>query len=343
MRIGILTGGGDCPGLNAAIRGFVKRSIDGYRHEVFGIRNGWKGLVEGDVFQLTARDVGGIVSKGGTILGTSRVNPYKDEEQLVKVNENLERFKLDAIVAIGGDDTLSVATRLAEDGINCVGIPKTIDNDLSATDLTFGFDTAVSIAVDAIDRLTTTAESHHRTMVLEVMGRYTGWIALHSGIAGGADCIMIPEFPMSMKEVVDIINSHKQAGKEFHIVVVSEGASINGGDDVVKKDSSLDEFGHVRLGGIGEYVGNEIGKQTGEEVRSIVLGHIQRGGSPTAYDRLLATRFGLAAADYINDGNFGKMTALKGNEILPVPLSEATSELKLVPLEMYELAKTFFN
>ena len=343
MRIGILTGGGDCPGLNAAIRGLVKKSIDGYKHEVFGIRNGWKGLVEGDVFQLTARDVGGIVSKGGTILGTSRVNPYKDEEQLVKVNENLERFKLDAIVAIGGDDTLSVATRLAEDGINCVGIPKTIDNDLSATDLTFGFDTAVSIAVDAIDRLTTTAESHHRTMVLEVMGRYTGWIALHSGIAGGADCIMIPEFPMSMKEVVDIINSHKQAGKEFHIVVVSEGASINGGDDVVKKDSSLDEFGHVRLGGIGEYVGNEIGKQTGEEVRSIVLGHIQRGGSPTAYDRLLATRFGLAAADYINDGNFGKMTALKGNEILPVPLSEATSELKLVPLDMYELAKTFFN
>ena len=343
MRIGILTGGGDCPGLNAAIRGLVKKSIDGYRHEVFGIRNGWKGLVEGDVFQLTARDVGGIVSKGGTILGTSRVNPYKDEGQLVKVNENLERFKLDAIVAIGGDDTLSVATRLAEDGINCVGIPKTIDNDLSATDLTFGFDTAVSIAVDAIDRLTTTAESHYMTMVLEVMGRYSGWIALHSGIAGGADCIMIPEFPMSMSEVVDIINSHKQAGKEFHIVVVSEGASIDGGDDVVKKDSSLDEFGHVRLGGIGEYVGNEIGKQTGEEVRSIVLGHIQRGGSPTAYDRMLATRFGLAAADYINDGNFGKMTALKGNEILPVPLSEATSELKLVPPEMYELAKTFFN
>ena len=343
MRIGILTGGGDCTGLNAAIRGFVKRSIDGYKHEVFGIRNGWKGLVEGDVFQLTARDVGGIVSKGGTILGTSRVNPYKDEEQLAKVNENLERFKLDAIAAIGGDDTLSVATRLAEDGINCVGIPKTIDNDLSATDLTFGFDTAVSIAVDAIDRLTTTAESHHRTMVLEVMGRYTGWIALHSGIAGGADCIMIPEFPMSMKEVVDIINRHKQAGKEFHIVVVSEGASIDGADDVVKKDRSLDEFGHVRLGGIGEYVGNEIGKQTGEEVRSIVLGHIQRGGSPTAYDRMLATRFGLAAADYINDGNFGKMTALKGNEIVPVPLSEATSELKLVPPEMYELAKTFFN
>lgn len=343
MRIGILTGGGDCPGLNAAIRGLVKKSIDDYKHEVFGIRNGWKGLVDGDVFQLTARDVGGIVSKGGTILGTSRVNPYKDEEQLVKVNENLERFKLDAIAAIGGDDTLSVATRLAEDGINCVGIPKTIDNDLSATDLTFGFDTAVSIAVDAIDRLTTTAESHHRTMVLEVMGRYTGWIALHSGIAGGADCIMIPEFPMSMKEVVDIINSHKRVGKEFHIVVVSEGASIDGGDDVVKKDSSLDEFGHVRLGGIGEYVGNEIGKQTGEEVRSIVLGHIQRGGSPTAYDRMLATRFGVAAAEYINDGNFGKMTALKGNEILPVPLSEATSELKFVPPEMYELAKTFFN
>ncbi len=343
MRIGILTGGGDCPGLNAAIRAFVKKSIDGYEHEVFGIRNGWKGLVEGDVFQLTSRDVGGIISKGGTILGTSRVNPYKDEEQLDKVNENLERFKLDAIAAIGGDDTLSVATRLAEDGIKCVGIPKTIDNDLSATDLTFGFDTAVSIAVDAIDRLTTTAESHHRTMVLEVMGRYTGWIALHSGIAGGADIIMIPEFPMSMNEVVEIINDRKQAGKEFHIVVVSEGAAINGGEDVVKKDSSLDEFGHVRLGGIGGYVGNEIGKQTGEEVRSIVLGHIQRGGSPTAFDRMLATRFGLAAVDYINDSNFGKMAALKGNEIVPVQLSEATSELKLVPPEMYELAKTFFN
>ena len=343
MRIGILTGGGDCPGLNAAIRALVKKSIDGFKHELFGIRNGWKGLVEGDVFQLTPRDVGGIISKGGTILGTSRVNPYKDEEQLVKVNENLERFKLDAIAVIGGDDTLSVATRLAEDGINCVGIPKTIDNDLSATDLTFGFDTAVSIAVDAIERLTTTAESHHRTMVLEVMGRYAGWIALHSGIAGGADIIMIPEFPMRMNEVVEIINNRKQAGKKFHIVVVSEGATIDGGDDVHKKDGSQDEFGHVRLGGIGEYVGNEIGKQTGEEVRTVVLGHIQRGGSPTAFDRMLATRFGIAAAGYINDSNFGKMAALKGNEIVPVPLSEATSELKLVPPEMYELAKTFFN
>ena len=343
MRIGILTGGGDCPGLNAAIRAIVKRSIDGFKHEVFGIRNGWKGLVEGDIFQLTPLDVGGIISKGGTILGTSRVNPYKEKDQLAKVKENLERFKLDAIAVIGGDDTLSVATRLAEDGVNCVGVPKTIDNDLSATDLTFGFDTAVSIAVDAIERLTTTAESHHRTMVLEVMGRYAGWIALHSGIAGGADIIMIPEFPMSMNEVVKIINNRKQAGKEFHIVVVSEGAAIHGGEDVVKKDSSLDEFGHVRLGGIGEYVGNAIGKETGEEVRSVVLGHIQRGGSPTAYDRMLATRFGIAAVEYINDGRYGKMAALKGNEIVPVPLSEATSELKLVPPEMYELAKTFFN
>ena len=343
MRIGVLTGGGDCPGLNATIRAIVRKSIGGYGHEVFGIRDGWKGLVDGDLFQLTHLDVGGIIRKGGTILGTSRTNPYNDDHAIKSVKANIEKFKLDAIVAIGGDDTLGVATKLTEEGIPCVGVPKTIDNDLSATDSTFGFDTAVSIAVEAIDRLTTTAESHHRTMVVEVMGRHAGWIALHSGIAGSADCLMLPEFEMSIQEVVDIINNRKEAGKKFHIIVVSEGALIGGGDDVLTKDDSLDEFGHVRLGGVGEYVGREVGKKTGDEIRTVVLGHTQRGGPPTAYDRMLATRFGIAAAEYINEGKFGVMAALRGTEIVPVPLADATSELKLVPPELYELAKTFFN
>ena len=343
MRIGILTGGGDCPGLNAAIRAVVRRSIDVHGHEVYGIRDGWKGLIEGDVYQLSSSDMAGLIREGGTILGTSRTNPYNEEEDLKSLKENIKKYKFDAIVAIGGDDTLSVATKLTEDGIPCVGIPKTIDNDLSATDATFGFDTALTIAVEAIDRLTTTAKSHHRTIVVEVMGRQAGWIALHAGIAGSAHCIMLPEFKMSVSEVVGLINKRKEAGKRFHIIVVSEGAAIKGDDSMVTQDDSLDEFGNIRLGGVGEYVGKEIGKQTGDEIRTVVLGHTQRGGSPTAYDRMLATRFGLAAADYVNDGDFGKMAALKGNEIVPVPLSDATSELKLVPAELYELAKTFFS
>lgn len=343
MRIGILTGGGDCPGLNAAIRGVVRRSIDVHGHEVYGIMDGWKGLVEGDVQQLKSSDMEGLIREGGTILGTSRTNPYKDDDQVKSLKENIKKFKFDAIVAIGGDDTLNVATKLTEEGIPCVGVPKTIDNDLSATDSTFGFDTALTIAVDAIDRLTTTARSHHRIIVVEVMGRHAGWIALHAGIAGSAHCIMLPEFPMSISEVVDIINKRKKAGKNFHIIVVSEGAAVGEDDRVVTQDESLDAFGNIRLGGIGEYVGKEVGKQTGYEIRTVVLGHIQRGGSPTAYDRILATRFGLAAADYVNDGNFGKMAALKGTEIVPVPLSDATRELKLVPKELYDLAKTFFG
>lgn len=343
MRIGILTGGGDCPGLNAAIRAVVRRSIDVHGHEVYGIRDGWKGLVEGDVYQLSSSDMAGLIREGGTILGTSRTNPYNEEEDLKSLKENIKKYKFDAIVAIGGDDTLSVATKLTEDGIPCVGIPKTIDNDLSATDATFGFDTALTIAVEAIDRLTTTAKSHHRTIVVEVMGRQAGWIALHAGIAGSAHCIMLPEFKMSVSEVVGLINKRKEAGKRFHIIVVSEGAKIGTDADLVTQDESLDDFGNIRLGGVGEYVGKEIGKQTGDEIRTVVLGHTQRGGSPTAYDRMLATRFGLAAADYVNNGDFGKMAALKGNEIVPVPLSDATSELKLVPAELYELAKTFFS
>ena len=343
MRIGILTGGGDCPGLNAAIRAVVRRSIDVHGHEVYGIRDGWKGLVEGDVYQLSSSDMSGLIREGGTILGTSRTNPYNEEEDLKSLKENIKKFKFDAIVAIGGDDTLLVATKLTEDGIPCVGIPKTIDNDLSATDATFGFDTALTIAVEAIDRLTTTAKSHHRTIVVEVMGRQAGWIALHAGIAGSAHCIMLPEFKMSVSEVVGLINKRKEAGKRFHIIVVSEGAKIGTDADLVTQDESLDDFGNIRLGGVGEYVGKEIGKQTGDEIRTVVLGHTQRGGSPTAYDRMLATRFGLAAADYVNNGDFGKMAALKGNEIVPVPLSDATSELKLVPSELYELAKTFFS
>ena len=343
MRIGILTGGGDCPGLNAAIRAVVRRSIDVHGHEVYGIRDGWKGLVEGDVYQLSSSDMAGLIREGGTILGTSRTNPYNEEEDLKSLKENIKKYKFDAIVAIGGDDTLLVATKLTEDGIPCVGIPKTIDNDLSATDATFGFDTALTIAVEAIDRLTTTAKSHHRTIVVEVMGRQAGWIALHAGIAGSAHCIMLPEFKMSVSEVVSLINKRKEAGKRFHIIVVSEGAKIGTDADLVTQDESLDDFGNIRLGGVGKYVGKEIGKQTGDEIRTVVLGHTQRGGSPTAYDRMLATRFGLAAADYVNNGDFGKMAALKGNEIVPVPLSDATSELKLVPAELYELAKTFFS
>ena len=310
---------------------------------MYGIRDGWKGLVEGDVYQLSSSDMAGLIREGGTILGTSRTNPYNEEEDLKSLKENIKKYKFDAIVAIGGDDTLSVATKLTEDGIPCVGIPKTIDNDLSATDATFGFDTALTIAVEAIDRLTTTAKSHHRTIVVEVMGRQAGWIALHAGIAGSAHCIMLPEFKMSVSEVVALINKRKEAGKRFHIIVVSEGAAIGGDDSMVTQDESLDDFGNIRLGGVGEYVGKEIGKQTGDEIRTVVLGHTQRGGSPTAYDRMLATRFGLAAADYVNNGDFGKMAALKGNEIVPVPLSDATSELKLVPAELYELAKTFFS
>jgi 6-phosphofructokinase 1 len=342
MNVGILTGGGDCPGLNAAIRGVTRRSIDCYHYNVVGIKNGWDGLIKGEVEPLTTVSISGILHKGGTILGTSRKNPLKKEEDMNKVKENLKKFDIDVLVAIGGDDTLSVANKLNELGYPCVGIPKTIDNDLSGTDYTFGFDTAIMIATDAIDRLHTTAESHHRVMVVEVMGRHTGWIAVFSGIAGGADCILIPEVPVSIKEIISLIRQRQNRGKNFSIIVVAEGAKIKESDDYVSKSDKLDEFGHKLLGGIGELVGKLIEKESGLETRVTILGHVQRGGSPTAFDRVLATRLGVAAADLINEKKFGYMAALRSNKIISVPIKEALSQKK-VDMELYEIAKVFFG
>jgi ATP-dependent phosphofructokinase / diphosphate-dependent phosphofructokinase len=339
--IGILTGGGDCPGLNPVIRAVVRKAFnEGY--EVIGFKNGWKGLIENDTVKLDMTAVSGILPKGGTILGTSRTNPYKKEGGVEKVKENFKKNKLDALVAVGGEDTLGVANKLTKDGVpNIVGVPKTIDNDLSATDYTFGFDTAINIATECIDRLHTTAESHHRIMVAEVMGRHAGWIALESGIAGGADVILIPEIPIDMDEVVDIIKKRHARGKTFSIVVVAEGAQFKAKD--VTQEEKLDEFGHVRLGGIGEMLGKEIEKRTGFETRVSVFGHIQRGGSPTAFDRILGTRFGVKAVELITGKKFGQMVALRGNKIVDVPLEEAVKELKTVDMELYEIAKVFFG
>jgi ATP-dependent phosphofructokinase / diphosphate-dependent phosphofructokinase len=341
QRIGILTGGGDCPGLNAVIRAVARRSmLRGW--EVVGVREGWRGLVEGVVEQLGPREISGLLPRGGTILGTTRTNPYKVEGGVERVRENFGAMKLDALVAIGGEDTLGVAARLhAEHDFRVVGVPKTIDNDLSGTDYTFGFDTAVSIATEAIDRLHTTAESHNRVMVVEVMGRHTGWIAVMSGIAGGADVILIPEEPISIDEAVADIRRRHERGKDFSIVVVSEGYELEGTDD----EGDVDQFGHVRLSqrGVGDAVARQIGEKTGYETRVTVLGHVQRGGSPTARDRVLATRFGLKAADLAHAGTFGRMAALQGDQVVDVSLEEATKELKLVPAEWYDVAKAFFG
>ncbi|MDY6865299.1 MAG: ATP-dependent 6-phosphofructokinase [Halobacteriota archaeon] len=342
MKIGILTGGGDCPGLNAVIRAIVKKSI-AYDWEVIGIRNGWKGLIVGEVEPLTDYSVSGILPKGGTILGTSRTNPYKNKEDLQKLETNIKKFGLDAIIAIGGEDTLGVACKLNKQGIPVVGVPKTIDNDLSGTDYTFGFDTAVSIVTEAIDRLHTTAESHRRVMVVEVMGRHAGWIATVAGIAGGADDILIPEEPFDMDEICDRLKKRYDRGKKFSIVVVSEGARPKDEDSLTVKNKGKDDFGHVMLGGIGNALGSEIEEKMGMETRVTILGHVQRGGTPTAYDRVLATRFGVAAVDLVRDGDFGKMVALRGNKIIPIDLEEAVAELKTVDMELYEVAKEFFG
>lgn len=340
-KIGILTGGGDCPGLNPVIRAVVRKAInEGY--EVLGIKNGWKGLIEKDVEPLTLQSISGILPRGGTILGTSRTNPYKKENGVENVIANYKALGLDALIAVGGEDTLGVATKLSKDGINVVGVPKTIDNDLSATDYTFGFDTAVNIATECIDRLHTTAESHHRIIVVEVMGRHAGWIALESGIAGGADVILIPEVPIDIEEVCRLIQKRHSRGKTFSIVVVAEGAQFKK-DTMVLQEEKLDEFGHVRLGGIGDLLGKEIEKRTGYETRVSVLGHIQRGGSPTAFDRVLGTRFGIKAVELVIAKKFGQMVALSGNKIIAVPLEAATGTLKTVDAEYYELAKVFFG
>jgi phosphofructokinase-like protein len=341
MRIGVLTGGGDCPGLNAVIRAVVRKGIGIYGHSFVGYRDGWRGPLEGDSFDLTINEVRGILPRGGTILGSSRTNPFQVEGGVERIEANLASDNVDALIAIGGEDTLGVARRLHERGVNVVGVPKTIDNDLSATDYTYGFDTAVNIAMEAIDRLHTTAESHHRVLIVEVMGRHAGWIALHSGMAGGANVILIPERPFDIQKVCDYIE-HRYRTHYSPIIVVAEGATPVEGTMAVK-EGERDSFGHVRLQGIGQRLEEEITARIGKEARATVLGHVQRGGTPTAYDRVLATRFGLAAIDAAHDGKFGTMAALQGTNIALVELSEATEKLKLVPPERYAEAEVFFG
>jgi 6-phosphofructokinase 1 len=341
MRVGILTGGGDCPGLNAVIRA-VGRRVMTRGGEVVGVREGWKGLVEGLYEPLGPREISGLLPRGGTILGTTRTNPFKVDGGVEGVLANFDKAGLDALVAIGGEDTLGVASRLhAENDFPVVGVPKTIDNDLSATDYTFGFDTAVWIATEAIDRLHTTAESHNRVMVVEVMGRHTGWIAVMSGIAGGADMIFIPEQPVSIEDACKELQHRHERGKDFSIVVVSEGYELEGLNDA----SDVDQFGHVRLSerGVGAMLAREIESRTGYETRVTVLGHTQRGGSPTPRDRVLATRYGLKAADLVAEGKFGRMAALHGDDIVDVPLAEATATLKTVPPDWWAVARAFFG
>lgn len=341
MKIGLLTGGGDCPGLNPVIRAVVRKALL-ENIEVVGIRNGWKGLVALDTMPLDAQSVSGILPKGGTILGTSRTNPFKEEHHVAQILQNYKALGLEALVAVGGEDTLGVAAKFTEKGMNIVGIPKTIDNDLSSTDYTFGFDTAVNIAMEAIDRLHTTAESHHRVMVVETMGRHAGWIAIHAGIAGGADVILIPEEEIDMKEVCDILQKRHRRGKGFSIVVVAEGAKFKEGG-VVTQATKLDEFGHVRLGGIGHVLGERIEEMTGFETRVTVLGHVQRGGSPTAFDRVLGTRFGIEAVRLITQKKFGVVVSLQGNKLVPVPLKQIVGDPKRVDASLHEIAKVFFG
>jgi 6-phosphofructokinase 1 len=342
MRIGVLTGGGDCPGLNAVIRAVVRKGVKVHGFEFVGYRDGWKGPLEGLTMELGVQQCRGILPRGGTILGSSRTNPFKIDGGVEKIKANLAADGVDALVAIGGEDTLGVATKLAELGVNVVGVPKTIDNDLSGTDFTFGFDTAVNIATEAIDRLHTTAESHHRVLVVEVMGRHAGWIALHSGIAGGASTVLIPEQPFDIDAVCDHVKKRFET-QYAPIIVVAEGAMPREGGDMTLVSTELDAFGHVRLGGIGDRLASEIEQRTGAESRAVVLGHIQRGGTPTAFDRWLATRFGLHAIDAVADGDFGVMVALRGKDIVRVPLIEGTGELKLVGPEEYAEAEVFFG
>jgi len=340
-KVGVLTGGGDCPGLNPVIRAIVRYALkEGYK--VTGIKNGWKGLIEKNTMDLDLDAVSGILPKGGTILGTSRTNPYKKDGDKEKAKENFKKMGLEALIAIGGEDTLGVAAKLCKEGLNIVGAPKTIDNDISCTDVTFGFDTAINIATEAIDRVHTTAESHNRIMVVEVMGRHAGWIAIESGMAGGADVILIPEVPIDMDEVCSILKKRHARGKSFSIVVVAEGAKFKKGA-LVKQEEKLDAFGHVRLGGIGHLLGEEIEKRTGFETRVTVLGHIQRGGTPTAFDRVLGTRFGIKTMELVLKKQYGKMAALQGNKVIDVPLEAAVSKLKTVDMELYDIAKIFFG
>jgi phosphofructokinase-like protein len=341
MRIGVLTGGGDCPGLNAVIRAVVRKGVANYGHEFVGFRDGWKGPLEGLSRPLGIAEVRGILPRGGTILGSSRTNPFKIDGGVERIKNNLAEQGVDALIAIGGEDTLGVATKLHELGVNVIGVPKTIDNDLGATDYTFGFDTAVNIAMEAIDRLHTTAESHHRTLVVEVMGRHAGWIALHAGLAGGANVILLPERKFDVEQVAGYVEKRFQE-QYAPIVVVAEGAQPLDGQ-MVLHNQELDAFGHVRLGGIGQWLAEQLEAKTGKEARTVVLGHIQRGGTPTAFDRVLATRLGLHAIDAAHEGDWGKMVAMQSTDIVRVPLAEATRELKTVPLERYNEAEVFFG
>jgi 6-phosphofructokinase 1 len=341
-RIGILTGGGDCPGLNAVIRAVVRKGVNDFGHAIVGFRFGWRGVLQTEMVDLNLENTSGLLPRGGTILGSSRTNPFKEENGVERVKENLVNENIEALIAIGGEDTLGVAEKLSTDGVNVVGVPKTIDNDLNATDFTFGFNTAVQICTDAIDRLHTTAESHNRVIILEVMGRHAGWIATYSGIAGGADAILVPERPFDIDEVCAHIQRRHGKGKTFSIVVVAEGATpVDGGEAL--KDEKLDAFGHVKLGGIGTTLEREIEERTGYETRVTILGHIQRGGTPTAFDRVLATRFGIAAIDAVNEKDYGKMVALQGTAINRVPLSEGVGTLKTLDPELYRTAEVFFG
>ncbi len=343
MRIGVLTGGGDCPGLNAVIRAIVRRGIDGHGQAIVGFRDGWRGPIENAYEELTIESTRGILPRGGTILRSSRTNPFKQDDGPERIRESMQTLNLNGLIAIGGEDTLGAAARLhGEHGLPVLGVPKTIDNDLGGTDMTFGFDTAVQIASDAIDRLHTTAESHNRVMIVEVMGRHAGWIALHSGLAGGADVILIPERPFDVDEVCRLIRRRHSRGRYFSIVVVAEGALPKEGT-METLEGGTDEFGHARLGGIGQRLEREIESRTGFESRATVLGHIQRGGTPTAFDRVLATRLGLAAVDAANEENWGMMPALRGTRIELVAMSEAVAELRTVPPEDYAAAEAFFG
>jgi len=343
MRVGILTGGGDCPGLNAVIRAVVRKGSFHYQDDFVGFLEGWRGLLEDKTMPLDLSNVAGILPRGGTILRTSRTNPLKRSDGIDKIVSTLSQHKTDALVAIGGDDTLSVAAKLHERKIKVVGVPKTIDNDLSGTDYCFGFDTAVNVVTEAIDRVHTTAEAHNRVMVVEVMGRDSGWIAIHSGVAGGADVILIPELPFDIDKVAETIRLRHARGRYFSIVVVAEGAKFATDVDTehgapIVQDLGKDEFGHVRLGGIGNILASEIEHRTGFETRTVVLGHVQRGGTPSAFDRMLATRYGLGAIDMVHRGEFGRMAALRANKIVSIPLVEAVSKNRTVDQEMIDVA-----
>ncbi|MFQ5452720.1 MAG: 6-phosphofructokinase [Candidatus Zixiibacteriota bacterium] len=347
MNIGVLTGGGDCPGLNAVIRAIVYKGIKHYNYNILGIYEGWKGLLDGGrIIPVSLDDVTNILNLGGTILKTSRTNPYKHKGGLQKLKKNIDKYKISVIIAIGGEDTLGVAAKLHEEGIKIIGVPKTIDNDVSGTDQSFGFDTAVNIATEAIDRIRSTAEAHNRVFLIEVMGRHAGWIAVKSGIAGGANMILVPEYPIDVEDVVSNIVKRHARGEQFSLIVVAEGAQLkkrNGESKHIAMESEKDEFGHIRLGGIAYILSKIIEERTGYDCRNVILGHIQRGGTPTAFDRVLSTRYGIHAIDLVNKGEFGEMVALRGTKIGSTPLVEAMKSIKTINNEYYKIAEVFFG